>query len=79
VGSYNVTISKEGFRAARFKAVPLEAGERRTLEVELTVGAVAEAVEISATIEDDEPDFGRGRRLDRSRSEGANGEWPQLV
>jgi hypothetical protein len=51
VGSYNVTISKEGFRAAQFKAVPLEVGEPRTLDVELTVGAATEAVEVSATLE----------------------------
>jgi hypothetical protein len=51
VGSYNVTISKEGFHAAQIKAVQLEVGEPRTLDVELTVGAVAEAVEVAATLE----------------------------
>src|SRR5215471_4818254 len=51
VGSYNVTVSKEGFHAAQFKAVALEVGEPRTLDVQLTVGAVTEAVEVSATLE----------------------------
>ncbi|HZS51133.1 MAG TPA: TonB-dependent receptor [Bryobacterales bacterium] len=49
IGSYNVTISKEGFRAVQFKDVSLFVGQTRTLDAQLDVSAVASQVEVQAT------------------------------
>jgi len=48
VGSYTVTVSKEGFQTAEVKNVVLGVGQTRALDVQLTVGAMATAVDISA-------------------------------
>jgi hypothetical protein len=50
VGSYSVTISKEGFSTARFDAVVLTVGQSRTLDAQLAVGAVSTAVEVVADV-----------------------------
>jgi outer membrane receptor protein involved in Fe transport len=50
VGTYTVTISKEGFRSADFKNVEIAVGQPRTIDAQLTVGAVAEVVEVSAPL-----------------------------
>src|SRR5438552_2890753 len=39
IGSYTVTISKEGFHAAEYKDVELEVGQTRTLDSRLAIGA----------------------------------------
>lgn len=49
VGTYDVSISKEGFSNARSEAVVLSVGQTRTLDVELAVGTIATQVEVSAT------------------------------
>ena len=51
VGTYTVTISREGFRAAEFKNVELSVGQPRTIDAHLQVGSVAESVEVNATLE----------------------------
>ncbi|MCU1236013.1 MAG: hypothetical protein JWP63_3980, partial [Candidatus Solibacter sp.] len=51
VGTYTVTISHPGFKAAQFKEVELAVGQPRTLDARLEVGAVAEAVEVGATLD----------------------------
>ena len=48
VGSYTVSISKDGFNTAKFESVVLAVGQSRTLDVQLTVGAVSSAIEIAA-------------------------------
>jgi hypothetical protein len=51
VGTYSLTISRTGFKAAQFKDVELEVGQPRTIDARLEVGAVAESVEVSAALE----------------------------
>src|SRR5215471_1295849 len=48
VGFYTVTISKAGFRAAEFHDVELTVGQSRTLDAHLSVGTLAESVQVSA-------------------------------
>lgn len=48
VGSYTVSIVKAGFNTARFDDVVLAVGQSRTLDIQLTVGAIATAVEVTA-------------------------------
>ncbi len=48
VGSYTVTFAKEGFRAAKFENVTLTVGQTRTLDVQLSVGAVNSSIEVAA-------------------------------
>jgi len=48
VGVYTVTISKEGFTAARVEGVALTVGQNRRLDAELKVGAVTTQVEVTA-------------------------------
>ena len=48
VGSYTVTVAKEGFNTAKFEAVVLAVGQSRTLDVELTVGLLSSAIEVAA-------------------------------
>jgi outer membrane receptor protein involved in Fe transport len=51
VGTYAVTISREGFKAVQFKQVELAVGQPRTIDAKLQVGSVAESVEVTATLE----------------------------
>ncbi len=48
VGTYRLTIAKEGFRTAEFKAVELSVAQSRTLDAQLTVGALAESIQVTA-------------------------------
>lgn len=49
VGSFEVQISSNGFNTLRFDNVLLTVGQSRTLDAQLALGAVATAVEISAS------------------------------
>jgi hypothetical protein len=49
VGSFDVSISSDGFNTLRFDAVVLTVGQSRTLDAQLSLGAVSTAVEISAS------------------------------
>src|SRR5215471_4379507 len=49
VGFYKVTIVKEGFRAAEFQNVELTVGQSRTLDAHLSVGTLAESVQVTAS------------------------------
>ncbi len=49
VGDFDVSISSNGFNTLRFDAVVLTVGQTRTLDAQLTLGAVSTAVEISAS------------------------------
>ena len=51
VGTYTVTISKEGFKAAQFKDVELTVGQPRTIDARLEIGSVTESVDVGATLE----------------------------
>jgi hypothetical protein len=51
IGTFTVTFSKPGFRSAEVKNVEMEVGQPRTLDARLEVGAVAEAVEVQASVE----------------------------
>src|SRR5215467_4438537 len=50
VGNYRVTTSGNGFKTKVIEEVVLRIGQTRTLDVELTVGAVNEEIEVNATI-----------------------------
>ena len=50
VGKYRVTTGGDGFRTRVTEDVVLRVGQTRTLDVQLTVGAVNEEVEVNATI-----------------------------
>ncbi len=49
VGSFDVSVSSDGFNTLRFDSVILTVGQSRTLDAQLTLGAVSTAVEISAS------------------------------
>src|ERR1035441_7105483 len=51
VGTYAVTISRDGFKAAEFKQVELAVGQPRTIDAKLQVGSVGESVEVTASLE----------------------------
>src|SRR6516164_244524 len=51
VGTYTVTISREGFKTEEFKNVELAVGQPRTIDARLQVGSVAESVDVSAPLE----------------------------
>src|ERR1035441_7231469 len=51
VGTYAVTISRDGFKAADFKQVELAVGQPRTIDAKLQVGSVGESVEVTASLE----------------------------
>lgn len=48
VGTYQLTVSKDGFHSVRYEDVVLTVGATRTVNAQLQVGAVATAVEVSA-------------------------------
>ena len=50
VGTYTITFSKTGFNTAKFDNVTLGVGQSRSLDIQLTVGAVSTAVEVSADV-----------------------------
>lgn len=49
VGTYTVTVAKEGFATARIENVLMTVGTSRTLDAQLEVGQVATQVEVRAT------------------------------
>src|ERR1043166_1042301 len=51
IGAVTVRFSKPGFRPAEVKNVELAVGQPRTLDARLEVGAVSEAIEVSATFD----------------------------
>lgn len=48
-GSYDVTVSKQGFRISRLNDQTVNVGTALTLNVALEIGSVAESVEVTAT------------------------------
>lgn len=48
-GKYTLTISKSGFRQAKFSSQDVVVGESRTLDAKLDLGATTESVEVVAT------------------------------
>lgn len=51
-GIYNLTISKTGFRAAKFSDQQISVGSTRTLNATLEIGSGTETVEVTATSAD---------------------------
>ncbi len=51
IGAYKVTVSKEGFKPLVFENVSLSAGDARTLDARLQVGAISEQVTVEAAPE----------------------------
>ncbi len=51
VGTYTITVSREGFKSSEFKSVELAVGQPRTIDARLQVGSVAESVEVAASLE----------------------------
>ena len=51
VGTYTVTISRDGFKTAEFKSVELAVGQPRTIDAQLQVGSVADSVEVKSSLE----------------------------
>ncbi len=48
---YTVTFSKEGFKPTEVKSVELVVGQPRTIDAQLEVGPVTDAVEVTASLE----------------------------
>jgi hypothetical protein len=51
IGTYTITISKEGFKSAGFKDVELAVGQTRTVDARLDVGATSQSVDVVARVE----------------------------
>lgn len=47
IGSYTVTITKDGFQPVEFKSVELAVGQPRTVDATLNLGATTQSVEVS--------------------------------
>ena len=50
IGTYDLTISRTGFRTFEVKGIQLVVGQTRTVDAELQVGAVSEEVQVDATV-----------------------------
>src|SRR5260370_34625963 len=50
-GNYSITFSKVGFKSAELKDVDLTVGQPRTIDAQLEVGSIAEAIEVAAPLE----------------------------
>ena len=50
-GQYTVTVTKAGFRRLEIEKVELSVGQPRTIDAQLEVGGVSDAVQVVATIE----------------------------
>lgn len=48
-GTYNVTISKEGFRQTKFSNLVVNVGASVTLDAKVEMGAISQTVEVTAT------------------------------
>jgi hypothetical protein len=48
-GTYNITVSKSGFTAAKYSATKIDVGSVLTLNVSMTVGSTTTTVEVQAT------------------------------
>ncbi|MBS1823458.1 MAG: TonB-dependent receptor [Acidobacteria bacterium] len=55
LGTYTVSISKDGFSTAKFDQVVLTAGKEATLDSALKVGNTSEQIDVSATITNIDP------------------------
>ena len=51
VGSYVLTITKEGFKPVKIDEIVLQYGETRTIDARLEIGGTAETVQVNATAE----------------------------
>jgi hypothetical protein len=51
IGSYKITISKEGFSTVEIPRVELSVGQPRTVDVRLEVGNISSAVQVTTTVE----------------------------
>jgi outer membrane receptor protein involved in Fe transport len=51
VGTYTVSISKNGFKPFQIAGIDLLFGQVRTVDEQLQIGAVADSVEVTATLE----------------------------
>jgi len=51
IGTYNLTVSREGFKSVQIPAVELSVGQPRTIDVRLEVGSIASSVQVTATAE----------------------------
>src|SRR5205809_2295857 len=49
IGTYDLTVSRSGFRSFELKNIGLLVGQTRTVDAELQVGAVSEQVQVEAT------------------------------
>lgn len=49
-GTYTVSMAKSGFNTARFDRVTLTVGQSRTLDAQLSVGAISTSVEVAADV-----------------------------
>src|SRR5256885_638230 len=49
IGTYDLTVSRSGFRSFELKNIALLVGQTRTVNAELQVGAVSEQVQVEAT------------------------------
>ena len=52
IGTYKVTVEKEGFKSITIDRVVLSIGEERTFDARLDVGGITEEVQVSTTLDD---------------------------
>ncbi|MBN8733397.1 MAG: TonB-dependent receptor [Acidobacteria bacterium] len=50
IGAYTITIAKSGFQSVKIDNTVLRVGQTRTLDAQLTVGAVATAIEVTSAV-----------------------------
>ena len=51
IGTYTVTVTKDGFKPVEFQKVELSVGQPRTIDANLTPGGTSEKVEVAAGLE----------------------------
>ena len=51
VGSYQITITKDGFKPTAVSGIDLQYGETRTIDARLEIGGITETVEVTAAAE----------------------------
>jgi hypothetical protein len=82
IGSYSVSVSRDGFQTEQLTGISVQQGGARTLNVKLKVGQVAESVAVSANPLLNATDTTNGYTLDQDTIEStplATGSFTQLA
>ena len=83
IGTYSITVSKNGFNTIRFDSVALTVGQSRTINAQLPIGPMATAVEIAASatpLEETSAELGAVIGAEQIRNIPLNGRhWASLM